>query len=67
MPARYETVRKVAEQLGVSIQTVRAMINRGTLLAIKTAGLKGKWIVEIDSLERYLAKSRLEALERGQK
>lgn len=55
------TINEVAKRLTVSRDTIRRMIDRGELVAIKV-GLR-QWRIEEAELERYIARQQGKVLE----
>ncbi len=62
MSQEYTSVASVAERLGVHRLTVINLIKNGLLKAQKTQGTKGKWMVNVNSIEVYLTKMSLETM-----
>ncbi len=50
---RLRTLRSIAVQLEVSVFTVRRLVTRGSLPAVR---LLGAWRVSEDALDRFLAR-----------
>lgn len=62
MNSQFTSVSKVAERLGVHRLTVVNLIKAGLLKAQKTQGSKGKYMIDVNSVEVYLAKMSLETM-----
>ncbi|WP_371152555.1 helix-turn-helix domain-containing protein [Buchananella felis] len=56
MTRRFFTVADVAEQLGVSVSAVRAMLHSGELLGIQVGG-KNVWRIEDSELDAYIERA----------
>ena len=57
---RFLTLDDVADTLNVSWSQVYALVRRKELIAIQIGG-RGQWRVEVDELERFIAKKYEEA------
>ncbi|MDO4791468.1 MAG: helix-turn-helix domain-containing protein [Buchananella hordeovulneris] len=56
MSRKFFTVADVAEQLGVSVSAVRAMLLSGELLGIQVGG-KNVWRIEDKELDAYIERA----------
>ena len=56
MPARFLTLKQVAEELAISDAQVYALVRNGDLPAIKVGG-RGQWRIERAKLEEYIERA----------
>jgi excisionase family DNA binding protein len=48
------SIAEAAEQVGMSEKTIRDWIKAGKFPAVQLGGRKGRWLVPVDALRRWL-------------
>ncbi|WP_098458660.1 helix-turn-helix domain-containing protein [Flavimobilis soli] len=66
MSPRFMTLADVAEQLAIKSDQAYALVRSGELPAIQIGG-RGQWRVEVDELEKFIARKYDEARQAREK